>query len=40
MAGGPLEQFVTPATRPEFERGQAMNAADFRRELERIVGRA
>ena len=39
VAGGPLERFVTPATQPEFERGQAMNAADFRRELERLAGR-
>ncbi len=40
MAGGPLDGFVTAATQPEFERGQAMNAAEFRRELERIAGRA
>jgi hypothetical protein len=40
MAGGPLEQFVTPATQPEFERGQAMSAADLRRELERLAGRS
>ena len=40
MAGAPLEGFVTPATQPEFERGQAMNAADFRRELERLAGRS
>jgi hypothetical protein len=40
FAGGPLEQFVTPTTQPEFERGQAMNAADLRRELERLAGRA
>ena len=40
MAGGPLEGFVSPATRPEFAHGQAMNAADLRRELERLAGRA
>ncbi len=39
MAGGPLDRFVSPATQPEFERGQAMNAADLRRELERLAGR-
>ena len=40
IAGGPLERFVTPAAQPEFERGQAMNAADFRLELERLAGRS
>jgi hypothetical protein len=40
VAGGPLHVFVSPATQSQFALGQAMNAADLRRELECLAGRA
>jgi hypothetical protein len=37
LAGGPLERFVTQATRASFVRGQIMTEADLHVELERLA---